>query len=209
MNNKNIVNKKSMSCRKAAALYPAYRHCGMTNAAGGFTLIELLVVVLIIGILTAVALPQYQKAVEKAKATQALALIKPLIQSYEAYYMANGAYASSFDELDVEMPDWHGTEKPYHTLSDWRTGPEWSVAIFNYPDRYSSAVTLYRMDGPYKGGGFQYIFYQKNNSDYSTNELYCIENSITFTQEDGAYCQKIFKGTFIPRISEVRHYRLP
>ena len=69
-----------------------------------FTLIELLVVVLIIGILAAVALPQYQKAVEKARLAEAFVLGKHFKQMEELYKMANGTYTVSFEELEVEIP---------------------------------------------------------------------------------------------------------
>ena len=71
---------------------------------GGFTLIELLVVVLIIGILSAIALPQYTKAVEKSRASEAQAYLADFVTGQALYKTANGKYASSLDDLDVTLP---------------------------------------------------------------------------------------------------------
>ena len=69
----------------------------------GFTLIELLVVVLIIGILTAVAVPQYQKAKRKTLFKIAAANVEQLYQQQRLYYLANGSFASSPEKLDVSV----------------------------------------------------------------------------------------------------------
>ncbi len=78
---------------------------GFLNAKG-FTLIELLVVVLIIGILAAVAMPQYQKAVEKARMTEAISLVRAIANANQVFYMANGRYATQYEMelLDIEVP---------------------------------------------------------------------------------------------------------
>lgn len=70
----------------------------------GFTLIELLVVVLIIGILAAVALPQYTKAVEKSRATEAITLLGNLATAEQIYKMGQGVFTNDLTQLDLQLP---------------------------------------------------------------------------------------------------------
>ena len=71
----------------------------------GFTLIELLVVVVIIGILGAIALPQYQKAVRKSMYAGMLSVLKSAIHAQEVYYLANGTYATQWEQLEIQIPN--------------------------------------------------------------------------------------------------------
>ncbi|MCQ2410293.1 MAG: prepilin-type N-terminal cleavage/methylation domain-containing protein [Elusimicrobiaceae bacterium] len=67
-----------------------------------FTLIELLVVILIIGILAAVALPQYRRAVLKSRMMSVVAYLKAVQEAEEIYYLANGVYTDDIDNLSVD-----------------------------------------------------------------------------------------------------------
>lgn len=87
----------------------------------GFTLIELLVVVLIIGILAAVAVPQYQKAVDSTKIKMVIANIQAIRRAENLYKIENGSYTLNFEELALDLPIKSiGQEKRDITLLDGR-----------------------------------------------------------------------------------------
>ena len=112
---------------------------------GGFTLIELLVVVLIIGILAAMALPNYQRATELSRVGAALAFSRAVRDSIDRYYMAHGRFPATPEVLDIgatKCPKYFGCD--YNYLStDGKLALHRSRGPFSYTIVVRSAVSPY------------------------------------------------------------------
>lgn len=74
------------------------------NNKAAFTLVELLVIVLIIGILAAIAVPQYQKAVDESRFSSLIAVTEGVAKANEMYYLENGRYTTDFNDLVIDVP---------------------------------------------------------------------------------------------------------
>lgn len=121
--------------------------CPPCGENGGFTLIELLVVVLIIGILAAVALPQYKLAVVRSKTKAILPILSAIQRAQEVYYLNNGEYVKDIQSLDIQMPA-ECTPINSTTNTNWICGKDFHVVtntygavIASYCPGYNNTVT--------------------------------------------------------------------
>ena len=92
---------------------------------GGFTRVEILVVVLIIGILSAVAVPMYQGAVDKTQFSTMLSPTRSLKEAQEAVRMATGNYTTDTADLDVDLSQ----EALSYQIKTTANGDEFNVIL--------------------------------------------------------------------------------
>lgn len=70
----------------------------------GFTLIEVMIVVAILGIIMAIALPNYRAYVLKGNRSEGMAILNEIMQAQERYAAANGTYVTDLTTLGYADP---------------------------------------------------------------------------------------------------------
>lgn len=135
------------------------------NKKKGFTLIEILVAVLIIGVISAIAVPSYMRSVERSKAVSPMTNLSAIARAQNSHKLATSHYTDNITNLDISLRD--------EESEDVAAGNTFESENFTYKvygDDVAVATATRKTDDAEK----QYEL----SVDYKTNQIYCrpIEN---------------------------------
>ncbi len=150
-----------------------------------FTLIELLVVVLIVGILTAVALPQYQKAIWRSRNVELKQLVTKLAQAQQVYYLTHGKYSPTFDELDMDISYSSYTGPNICSIgnTDRKKNNNFVIHIKKENEQHVQIFAYYSA-GPFSCRGFSW--------DSIRHKLYCFD--LKDSGNNSKFCTQVEHG---------------
>lgn len=131
----------------------------------GFTLIELLVVIIIIGILSAIALPSFLNQANKAKQSEAKTYVGSMNRGQQAYYTENSSFGATVDELGIGIKT-STSNYSYGTAVTVGTG-----TTLSYATTYSDLQT--NIKGLRNYGGRVYLQSVGTNSELTSISFLC------------------------------------
>lgn len=174
---------------------------------GGFAFIELLVVILIIAILAAIAVSQYQKTVVKSKNARMKQFVQTVANAVKIYYLDHGEYPVNFNQLDVYLPLTPVTTNVgaitqgcnlYTAGTDSiRKGDDFYVVLGTGVIDSSLTVAAYWSSGGYRCGGFAVSPFSKRSE---LSQLHCVEkkgSSSWFPAGENNFCVALEHGSLI------------
>ena len=168
----------------------------------GFTLLELLVAILIIGVLAAVALPQYRRAVAKAEAAQLYEAVMSLKETVQGYYMIHDKWPTKLEDLDLkyELPIVSGSVCDSSNVSGGVMRNE-KYEFLVYSGNSFAQVSGRFADGPYKCTGFS-AFFEYLEFPILENKFLCYEkieghSTRGVKNKKGDFCEKVMGYRFL------------